>query len=222
MSGAPKGSVARAARSASPSRSVRSGESRRRGPPPPSAPGQRLGPARDGHDRRRRPASASAARRPRPELAPVTQAMCPPRSMCGPSRCPHLLGGQVEVFVGEILRKPDIGGAGMPLHPFEPGDARRGLAIGFRALLGRALPGDDLHELVDRQAARVARTRGRQDVVRARRLVAEGHGRFLAEEQRAVAGQPVEPPVEVLGLHRQVLGRVIVGGRRHLLAVRRG
>jgi hypothetical protein len=56
-------------------------------------------------------------------------------------------------------------------------------------------------------------------MVRARCLVAEGHGRFLAEEQRAVAGQPVEPPVEVLGLHRQVLGRVIVGGRRHLLAV---
>jgi hypothetical protein len=56
-------------------------------------------------------------------------------------------------------------------------------------------------------------------VVGARCLVAEGHGRFLAQEQRAVAGQPVQPPVEILGLHRQVLGRVVVGGRRHLLAV---
>jgi hypothetical protein len=63
------------------------------------------------------------------------------------------------------------------------------------------------------------RAGGRQHVVRARCLVAIGHGRFLAEEERAVAGQPVEPPVEILGLHRQVLGRVIVGGRRHLLAV---
>jgi hypothetical protein len=40
---------------------------------------------------------------------------------------------QVEVFAGEILRKPDIGGAGMALHAFQPGDPRRGFGDGLGA-----------------------------------------------------------------------------------------
>ena len=77
----------------------------------------------------------------------------------------------------------------MRLHAFEPGDARRDLADVAGRLAGHALPGQRLHELVHRQAARVAgRALGGQHVVGAAGLVAIGHGGLFTQEQRAVAG----------------------------------
>ena len=43
-----------------------------------------------------------------------------------------------------------------------------------------------------------------------RALVAEGHRGLLAQEQRAVVAQPAQPPVEVAGLHLEMLRRVAV------------
>src|SRR3954454_6058971 len=60
--------------------------------------------------------------------------------------------------------------------------------------------------------------RGGQHVIGARRLVAEGHRRFLAKEEGAVAGEPTQPPVEVGGLHLKMFGSGTVGDRRHFLA----
>src|SRR6056297_837689 len=81
MSGAPKGSAARAARSARPARSLRSQGRAATGP---GASAFRLSSAsaRRATAITRAPAreSTSAARRPRPELAPVTQATWPRRS----------------------------------------------------------------------------------------------------------------------------------------------
>src|SRR6056297_2299496 len=163
-------------------------------------------------------ASTSAACRPRPALAPVTQATRPATENRSPVT--SALRREVEVLAGEILAQPDIGGARVPLHPLQPGDARGGLGHRARSLAGRALPGHDLHVLVHAEAAGIAgRAAGGQHVVGARRLVAKGDGRLLAQEQRAIAGEPPQPPVETLGLHRQVLGGIAVGGRRHLLAV---
>jgi hypothetical protein len=98
--------------------------------------------------------STSAARRPRPELAPVTQATRPGHRKGGsPSPQPSAVRSK---FRRGNTSQPHIGGAGMPLHAFEPGDARRGLGHGLRALAGGALPGDDLHVFVHAEAARVA------------------------------------------------------------------
>jgi hypothetical protein len=43
----------------------------------------------------------------------------------------------------------------MAFHAFQPGDTRRGFGDRLRAFAGGALPGDDLHEFVHRQAASV-------------------------------------------------------------------
>ena len=91
-------------------------------------------------------------------------------------------------------------------------DARIGVAA-------HALIGDGLDELADAEPARVARrTLGRQDVVGPGGLVAIGHRRLLAEEQRAVVGERAQPPVEIGGVHLEMLGGVAVAGLRRLLA----
>ena len=76
-------------------------------------------------------------------------------------------------------------------------------AMGFERLARGPLPGHDLHVFVDAQAARIAgRAGGGQHVVRARGLVTKGHRGFFAQKQRAIAGQPVEPPIQILRLAR--------------------
>src|SRR5437868_5040407 len=75
-----------------------------------------------------------------------------------------------------------------------------------------ALQGKHLQELVHGEAAGIARRAlGRQDVVGAGGLVAEGDGSFLAEEKRAVVRETREPPVELARMHLEMLGRVAVG-----------
>src|SRR3546814_11912300 len=64
----------------------------------------------------------------------------------------------------------------------------------------------------DRKSAGVAPgALGRQDVIGAGAFVAEGHGGFLAEEERAIVGKVLQPPVAVLCLHLQVLRSIAVG-----------
>src|SRR3546814_8317499 len=71
---------------------------------------------------------------------------------------------------------------------------------------------DGLDELVHRKSAGVAPgALGRQDVIGAGAFVAEGHGGFLAEEERAIVGKVLQPPVAVLCLHLQVLRSIAVG-----------
>src|SRR6056297_1004297 len=161
-----------------------------------------------------------AARLPRPELAPVTAATRPSTPKRPGRAAASLIGGEIEVLAREVLLKPDICRARVAFHTLEPRNARGRLGHGARALPGGALPGHDLHVLVHAEPAGVARRPGgRQHVIGARRLVAESDGRLLAEKQRAVAAQPVEPPVQVLGLHGEVLGGVFIRGCGHVLAV---
>src|SRR6056297_2738204 len=103
-------------------------------------------------------ASRLAAWRPSPELAPVTQATLPVRSNSAERSA---ICGEIEVLAGEVLAQPDIGGAGVPFHAFEPRDARGGFGHGFAAFAGGALPCDDLHVLVHAEPTGIARhTRG--------------------------------------------------------------
>ena len=107
----------------------------------------------------------------------------------------------------------------MRFHAFEPGDARRDFADVARRFARHALPCQRLHELVHRQAARVACSAfGRQHVVGAAGLVAIGHRGFFAEKQRAVAGQVGQPPIEIARVHFQVFAGVAVADRHNLLA----
>ena len=91
-----------------------------------------------------------------------------------------------------------MGGDAVREHPFD-----LALPLGDLADLaaGRGrhpLVGAGLEELAHPHAAGVARrAAGRQDVVRADRLVAVGDGRLLADEERAVVGQAVEVVVLV-------------------------
>ena len=55
-------------------------------------------------------------------------------------------------------------------------------------------------------------------MVRARCLVAEGHGRFFAQEQRAIGSQPPKPPIKVARLNVQMFRGIAVGDLRHLFA----
>ena len=71
-----------------------------------------------------------------------------------------------------------------------------------------------------RQATRVIGcARGRQHVVRARCLVAKGHGGFLAQKQRTVALQLIEPPRQIQSLHCQMFRGIVIRGCHHFRAV---
>ena len=86
------------------------------------------------------------------------------------------------------------------------------------AALVALLEGHGLEELPDPEPAGVARrAAGREDVVRADRLVAVGDRRRLAEEERAVVPHPLEVPARVGGLDLDVLEGVRVGGGERLV-----
>ncbi len=104
-----------------------------------------------------------------------------------------------------------VGGTRVAFHAFEPGDACGGLGHGHGALARCALPGDHFHEFVHRQSTGVARSAGGwQDMVGASGFVTVGDRGFLAQKQRAVTFEAPEPPVEIFGLHGQVLWGVVV------------
>src|SRR5262249_22696928 len=85
----------------------------------------------------------------------------------------------------------------------DPGDRGGDPAARFPA---EARPGPGFDELAAPEPACIAgRPAGRQNVVRADRLVRVGDGRLLAEEERAVVAEPAEVPVEVSGLDFEVL-----------------
>src|SRR5215468_3999070 len=157
-----------------------------------------------------------------PALAPVTTATRPDRSKFGSTGLsPSVFHrhAPIEALARKIFRESIVRRTCVRFHALEPRDAcgeRREIAIG---LARHALPGYGLQELVHRQPARVARRAlGGQDVIRPRCLVAERNGRLLSEKQRAVAGESLEPPIEVARVYFEVLGRVAVGGEREILA----
>src|SRR4051812_5231159 len=134
---------------------------------------------------------------PIPRLAPATSTDVPISA---------LHGGQAV--------QPVRGRQCVPLHVLGRGDRGHRGCDPARALLGQPLVRAGLEELADPQPARVAGgAERRQHVVGADRLVAVGHGRLRAEEERAVVAQ-VEPVVlELAGLHLdlEVLGGDPVG-----------
>src|SRR5687768_8441287 len=73
------------------------------------------------------------------------------------------------------------------------------------------LIGAGLQEFSDPQTAAVAGgAPGRENMIRANRLVSIGDSRFLADEQRAVVGEALEKRTLVLHVEFQVFRRVIV------------
>ena len=90
----------------------------------------------------------------------------------------------------------------------------------FGAIAGGTLPSDQFHVFMDRQAAGVfGRTRSGQAMVWTRGLIAIGNRGFFTEEQRAIAAQPIQPPIQIIGLNSQMLRRIFVGGGRHFFAI---
>src|SRR5436190_18461016 len=120
---------------------------------------------------------------------------------------------------GEVFAQARVGGACMRLHALEARDARghgRHLAAGLPA---HTLRGHALQELVHGEAAGVMRRAlGRQDVIDAGALVAEGDGGLFADEQRAVAAQVLDIPGVVGGLQLEMLGRIVVAERSRFVA----
>mmetsp|Transcript_817 Transcript_817/g.1529 ORF Transcript_817/g.1529 Transcript_817/m.1529 type:complete len:270 (+) Transcript_817:508-1317(+) len=171
MSGGPKGAQMSCAICPSAPRSERSAATAAAGMPVRSTQSFSAS-ARRATPTTRAPASAStsAARCPRPEEAPVTHATRPRRSKRAQA---SRIGGEVEIFAGEVFGQPHIGRAGVAFHPFQTRDPGRGNRHIARAFPRRLLPSDDLHVFVHRQATGVARrTRGGQHMVGARGLVA--------------------------------------------------
>jgi hypothetical protein len=128
MSGGRTGAEISLASAASPSRSP---HRRHRGGVSARLLGLPVSSARPAGPRRRpgrRPRQHRGRMPPEPELAPVTQATRPATAKRSPS-VSHRRSGRN--FVGEVLLQPDVGGAGMPLHAFQPRDARRRLGHGL-------------------------------------------------------------------------------------------
>ena len=117
-----------------------------------------------------------------------------------------------------VLLHADVAAARVALEVLDPALARADLADHGARRLVALLEGHGLEELPDPEPAGVARrAAGREDVVRADRLVAVGDGRRLAEEERAVVAHPLEVPARVGGLDLDVLERVRVGERERLV-----
>jgi len=119
----------------------------------------------------------------------------------------------------EIFFQPIVGSARVGFHTLETRNARgdlRDVAISFAS---HPLPGDGLEKFMHRQAAGIARSAlGGKNMIRPGGLVAEGNGRLLAKEERAVAGESGQPPVEIEGMNFEMLGCVAVGYLRELCA----
>ena len=117
-----------------------------------------------------------------------------------------------------VLRHADVAAARVALEVLDPALTRADLADHGARRLVALLEGDGLEELPDPEPAGVARrAAGREDVIRADRLVAVRDGRRLAEEERTVVPHPLEVPARVGGLDLDVLEGVVVGSGERLV-----
>ena len=111
-------------------------------------------------------------------------------------------------------RQPLVDGPRVRVEPLEVGERGRDGADRAQPFDGELLHRHRAHEVGDAEARVTAReTVGRQHVVRAAAVVADGLRRPRPEKHRAGRLHLVEPSARLLDLQDQVLGRVAVRDR---------